>query len=116
MSEEHDEQGLTWSEIDKYTMPIIPAALTIDPMLAALVHLAGFVELSGEGTVDPDWAIEALEGVGYYLQRLPADRCEVLQAQLDHLGEHAVREGWEPDAVEFIRRFLKTAGVGGGEG
>ena len=51
-------------------MPVIPESLGVDPVLAALIHVAAFLELSGDDAVHPDWAVEALEYVAHYLHRL----------------------------------------------
>jgi hypothetical protein len=90
---------------------VLPEELKVDPLLAALLHTVAFLELSGEGTVDPDWSIEALEHVAYYLQRLPPDRIDVIRAQLAQVAQHVRRSDWGPKAVEFFEQFLANYGV-----
>ena len=53
-----------------FVMPVIPAEVNVNPVLAGLLHCMAFLELSGEKAVDPDWAVEAMEHVAHYLQRL----------------------------------------------
>jgi hypothetical protein len=105
-------EGPEWVEKDAFVMPELPATLKVDPLLAALLHMAAFLELSGDELVDPDWAVEAMEHVGYYLQRLPADRFEAIRSQTAKVARHARNGKWPPDAVEFLEQFMENFGVG----
>jgi hypothetical protein len=95
-------------------MPVIPAELEIDPLLLALLHCAAFLDLSTDEAVDPQDAVEVLEVVGLYVQRLPADRIEALREDLEELEEHARDKGFREPVVEFVREFLYNCGVDAG--
>lgn len=95
-----------------YHLPEIPADLGIDPTLAALVHVAAFLELSGDDTVGFDEALEALEAMSAYLQRLTLEQAESVKAQLKKIAVHGERNGWPPEAVQVARKFLSNSGVG----
>jgi hypothetical protein len=106
-----DEPG-EWVPKDAFVMPILPPELEVEPLLAALLHLASFLELSSDEAVNPDWAIEALEHVAHYLGSLPTAGIEPLQAQLERVADHGERQGWPEDFTDFAREFLRMAGVG----
>jgi|RhiMetdeSRZDD1v2_1073273.scaffolds.fasta_scaffold362276_2 hypothetical protein len=80
--------------------------------LAALLHVTAFLELSGDDTVDPDWAVEALEHVGHYLEQLPPDRIEAVREQLGRVRKFARKNKWGKDAVEFFAEYLENVGLG----
>jgi hypothetical protein len=90
----------------------LPKSLNIDPVLAALLHLAAFLELSGDDTVDPDWAVEAMEHVVHYLHRLPAGQVETLREQIGQVAEHARKEKWDQAVAEFFAQFLENFVIG----
>ena len=92
-------------------LPVVPVELALEPLLAALLHLAGFLDLSGDATVDPAAATDALEHVGLYVQRLDEPRLTELQSQLDRLVAHGEKSGWPAEQVEFVRQFLFNCGV-----
>jgi hypothetical protein len=96
-------------------MPVVPAEIEVDPLLLALLHSAAFLDLSGEDSVDSQDAVDVLETVGHYIQRLPEERLEELQEQLDELAAHGKKAEWPPDFVEFVQDFLYNCGVGGDE-
>ncbi len=93
-------------------MPALPPSLEVDPVLAALVHVAAFLELSGDDAVDTDSAVEATEFVAHYLQQLPSDRGASLRQQLGRVVEYAREQGWGEDAVEFLAGFAENFGLG----
>jgi hypothetical protein len=101
-----------WVEKDAFVLPELPAALKVDPIVAALLHVMAFLELSGDGAVDPDAAIEAMEHVGRYLQQLPAGQVESLRDQLDRVGRYARKKKWKEEATEFVGEFLDNLGLG----
>lgn len=104
-----------WVEKDAYVMPVLPKALNVDPVVAALLHVVAFLELSGDETVNPDWAIEAMEHVAHYLQQLPPKQIEKLQEQIERVAEHAREKKWGAEAEEFFAEFLDNFGVGADE-
>jgi hypothetical protein len=101
-----------WVKKDAYVMPVLPKSLKADPVVAALLHVTAFLELSGDDTVDLDWAVEAMEHVAYYLQRLPPERVEAVREQIARVAEHARKKRWGAEAVEFFAEFLENFGVG----
>lgn len=48
------DDKVRWVKKDSFVMPILPKSLKVDPVLAGLLHLAAFLELSGENTVAVD--------------------------------------------------------------
>lgn len=103
--------GPEWVEDDAFVTPVLPASLGIDPVLAALIHVSTFLELSGDGTVDPDRAVEAMEHVGFYLAQLPAELLAAFGDQIDRVAAHARAAGWGDEAVEFLGGFLANFGL-----
>lgn len=71
MADDADD-GVLWVRKDAFVMPLLPPDLGVDPLVAALLHVTAFLELSGDDAVDPDWAVEALEHVGHYLETATA--------------------------------------------
>lgn len=105
--------GHEWIEKSAYVMPELPTSLRADPVVAALLHVAAFLELSGDDTVDPDSAVEAMEHVGFYLRRLPARRIATIGEQLARVAAHAQAEGWGEEPIEFFTEFMENFGLGG---
>ena len=101
-----------WVEKDAFVLPVLPESLEVDPQFAALLHIAAFLEISGDEAVDPDWAVEALEHMAYYLLRLPVSEIERLKRQLARVVEFARMNEWAEEAVEFIDTFFEACGVG----
>ena len=110
-----DDSGdpIRWVKKDAFVMPVLPKSLHVDPLVAGLLHLMAFLELSGDDTVDPDWAVEAMEHVGHYLQQLPPDQVEAVREQVRRVAEHARKKKWGAEAVEFFTEFLENFGLGG---
>jgi hypothetical protein len=96
-------------------LPVVPKGVEVDPLLLALVSCAAFLDLSTEEAVDPDDAVDVLELVGGYIQRLPEDRLEQVKDQLEDLAEWAKKQDWPEETVEFVRDFLFNCGVADGE-
>ena len=96
---------------DAYVMPVLPKSLKVDPIVAALLHAVLFLEISGEGSVDPDWAVEALEHVMHYLQQLDSERIEELREQVARIAKHARKKKWGKQPVEFLTMFVEQFGV-----
>jgi hypothetical protein len=114
MADEPDDR-VRWVKKDAFVMPVLPKSLRVDPVVAALLHLTAFLELSGDDTVDPDWAVEAMEHVGHYLGQLPPERVEAVREQVGRVAKHARKEKWGGAAVEFFAEFPDNFGVGGDE-
>jgi hypothetical protein len=92
-------------------MPVLPASLKVDPLVAALLHVVAFLELSGDQAVDPDWAVEAMEHVAHYLQQLSVEQVEALREQVGRAADHARKEKWATELVEFFVKFLENFGI-----
>jgi hypothetical protein len=110
-----DEGPGRWVDKTAFVMPVLPAELDIDPVLAALLHCMAFLELSEDDTVDPDWAVEAMEYVAGYLQRLPAGRIGAIGEQLAAVGAYGREHGAPSAFIDFVDHFLENCGVGAGE-
>lgn len=95
-----------------FVMPVLPGNLKLDPLLAGLLHTMSFLEFSDDDTVDPDWAIEAMEHVGHYLQKLTTLQIQDVEAQLARVAAHARKKKLSQQFIEFVERFLENAGVG----
>jgi hypothetical protein len=90
----------------------IPESLEIDPLLAALLHCAAFLDLSTEDEVDPTLGTDVLENVGLYVQRLSPERQDEVAEQLERLRRHAESAGWPESHIEFVEEFLYSCGIG----
>lgn len=110
--DDRDEELDESVESDGSMMPLIPDGLGIDPLIAALLHCAAFLDFSDDDVVDPQAAGDVLEHVGMYVQRLPPERLDEIQGQLDRLEDHAESAGWSEDMIEFARDFLYNCGIG----
>lgn len=101
-----------WVPKNAFVMPELPTSLKIEPVVAALLHVAAFLELSTDAAVNPDYAVEAMEHIGHYLQQLPEDRVVALKEQLGRVTAHARKEKWGDDAVDFFGDFMENFGLG----
>ena len=106
-----DEGPGRWVRKTAFVMPLIPADLRVDPVVAALLHCTAFLELSGDEDVDPDWAVEAMEHVATYLQRLPPERIGAVSDQLASVRAYAEQQGAPQEFLEFVDGFLANFGV-----
>ena len=104
------KKGLASVPQGGFHLPELPEKLGIDPILAGLLHMACFMELSGEDAVDFDESVSALEVMSSYLQRLTRARCNEIEEQLRRVASYAKRHGWEARAAKFIRNLLQNAG------
>jgi hypothetical protein len=106
-----DEGPVRWVDKTAFVMPELPPDLRVDPVLAGLLHCMAFLELSGDSTVDPDWAVEAMEYVAHYMQRLSAGQAESIRRQLALVSAYARQHGAPDTFIEFVDRFLEHCGV-----
>jgi hypothetical protein len=111
-TEQKDDEDSEANEPSSDMMPAVPEALGLDPLLLALLRCASFLDLTAEEGVNPELAGEVLEHVGMYIQRLPDERLDEIQSDLETLEAHAAEQGWPGDLVEFIRDFLYNCGLG----
>lgn len=100
-----------WVSKDAFVMPVLPKALKIDPLVAGFLHMIAFLELSGDEAVDPDWAVEAMEHVGYYFGSLAPKEKAAFAAQVARVATHAKKEKWGKTAVEFFDQFMENFGM-----
>jgi hypothetical protein len=96
-----------------FVMPVIPPELEVDPVLAGLLHCMAFLELSGDDAVDPDWAVEAMEHVAHYLQRLGQAERERIVRQVTSAAGYARTQGSSDQLVEFLETFPEHCGLRG---
>jgi hypothetical protein len=107
-----DDNPVKSVETDKFVMPVIPADLPVDPRTLAILHCISFLELSGDNTVDPDWAVEAMEHVAHYLQRLIPEEVARLKSDLETIASYAASHQMAPHFIDLARRFTEYAGLG----
>src|SRR5437588_9266121 len=93
--------------------PLIPAELGVHPLLLAVLHAVVFLSGSDDGVVQPDAAVEALEYVAAYLQRLEGPLLDRVREDLACLVGYGRQEKWPRPLVQFLKTFLADQGVGG---
>jgi len=91
-------------------LPLIPAELGIDPLLLAVLHAVVFFDGSEDDMIDPDAAVESLEYLATYLQRLDGQRLKKVKEDLLVLASYAKEQGWGKDQVRFFEDFLTEFG------
>jgi hypothetical protein len=106
-----DEGPVRWVPKAAFVMPLLPPQLEVDPVLAALLHCMAFLEVSGDDAVDPDWAVEAMEYVATYVQRLPREQLDAIEKQLARIGEYMRQLNETAPLVTFVDNFLVTCGA-----
>lgn len=105
------QENIRWVQKNIYLLPELPASLGIDPMLAALLHLTAFLELSGDDVIEPEDTVDVMDNIGLYLARLsPAQQQSVL-AQVERVIEYAHRSDWDGDTTDFLTQFLDEVGI-----
>jgi len=92
--------------------PLIPEELGINPMLMAMLHAYVFLEGSDEEIVHPDGAIEAMEYMATYLQRLTGKDLQRAREDMETLVGYAKEEDWPKEHTQFLKSFLQENGVG----
>jgi hypothetical protein len=105
------KKDVEWVPKGGFSMPELPAELGIHPILAALLHMACFMEFSDEEVVDFDESLATLEALGFYLQRLTPAQVKEVNRQLKKIVTYAKQQKWDPKAAKFIRDLLKNAGM-----
>ncbi len=104
------DKPIEWEDRAAYILPKIPKGM-LEPELSALIHIASFIELSGDDAIDPDFAVEALEHMCAYLTEFETQKLNQIQTQLEQLAMYAQKMGWSGDAIEFIESFLENCGL-----
>ena len=105
--------ALKWVPVDVYHMPVLPPELGVDPILSALLHMACFMELSDERTVEFNESMVTLQVMGLYFQRLKPKQVKEITAQLKRVADYGKKQKWKKEALTFIRSLLKNAGIEG---
>ena len=93
-------------------MSVLPDELDIDPLLAGMLHLAMYLDLSDDRLNEPDAACKALEHLGPYLARFDDAELEELAKQLKRIATHAKASRWPVERREFVEDFLDNCGLG----
>jgi hypothetical protein len=92
--------------------PLIPEDLEVHPLLLVVLHAVVFVEGSDEKIVQADAALEALDQVGTYLQRLRGLELRRVREDMECLVGYARQQKWSKEQIEFLKNFLTEFGVG----
>jgi hypothetical protein len=93
-------------------VPVIPESAGVNPLFLAVFHALVFLEGSSEDLIDPSAADEAAQYLATYLQRLSGDDLQNLRKDLNRLLEHARRNKWSNDQLDFIQNFTHQFGIG----
>jgi hypothetical protein len=93
-------------------LPQIPAELGVHPLLLAVLHAVIFLDGSDEDVLDPDAAVEALEYMAVYLQRMNGVELRRVQEDLHALTAFARQEKWPKQHIRFFKEFLSNFGIG----
>ncbi|MBV9126026.1 MAG: hypothetical protein JO112_21955 [Planctomycetes bacterium] len=93
-------------------LPEIPPELGVHPLLLAVLHAVVFFDGSEEKIVDPAAAVEALEYMAGYLQRLEGRELQRMREDLECLTAYAREQGWPKPQVRFLQTFLADFGIG----
>jgi hypothetical protein len=96
-------------------MPLIPKELGVQPLLLAVLHAFVFLEGSENEVVDPDAAVEAMEYLATYLQRLDGPGLRRVREDLQALTAYAREQKWPREQVQFFLTFLRNIGVQEGD-
>src|SRR5262245_36960278 len=93
-------------------MPQIPAELGVHPLLLAVLHAVIFLDGSEDEVVDADAAVEAMEYMAAYLQRLDGVELRRVQEDMYALAAFARQEKWPKQHVRFFKEFMSNFGIG----
>jgi hypothetical protein len=96
-------------------LPEIPAELGVHPLLLAVLHAIIFLDGSEDAVVNPDAAVEALEYMAAYLQRLSGAELRRIREDLHALTVFARQEKWPKQHIRFFKEFLDNFGIGENE-
>lgn len=93
-------------------MPQIPAELGVHPLLLAVLHAVIFLDGSEDEVVDSDAAVEAMEYMAAYLQRLDGVELRRVQEDMHALATFARQEKWPKQHIRFFKEFMSNFGIG----
>ncbi len=92
--------------------PEIPEELGVHPLLLAVLHAFVFLEGSDDTIVNGPAALEAMEYMASYLQRLRGKELQRVREDLEVLQAFAKEERWDREQIQFLKNFLTDTGVG----
>ena len=92
-------------------LPLIPEELGVSPLLLAVLHATVFLDGSDDKVVDPDAAVETMEYMATYLQRLQGPELRRFREDLDALVSYAKQQQWPKEHVRFFKEFADNFGV-----
>lgn len=107
---EHPEQAE--SPEGAAVFPLIPPELGIHPLLMATLHAYVFLEGSDPEILHPDAAVEAMEYLATYMQRLEGKDLQRVREDMETLVGYAKEQKWPREQVDFLKSFLKETGAG----
>jgi hypothetical protein len=81
------------------------------PLHAGTSPLRFILRVSGDDAVDPDWAVEAMEHVTHYLQRLPPEAVTRMTADMQAIAAWAESHQMAPHFIDLARHFTEYAGL-----
>ena len=105
------KEPIEWAQEGKFVMPVVPEELHVDPSTLAILHCVSFLELSGDETVDPDWAVEAMEHVAHYLHRFSQDEVSRMRADMQAIASWAESHEMPPQFIDLVQHFTEYAGL-----
>lgn len=81
--------------------------MDVAPLVRAVAAALLFLENSAEDQLDPDWAVQGMEGIAYELLQMPdRDRAEFLRA-IESVAEQEAN----PRTASFIRALPFAIGM-----
>lgn len=92
--------------------PLIPEELGVHPLLLATLHAVVFLDGSDIKVVHDAAALEALDGIAAYLQRLQGPDLKRIREDMACLLAFGKEAGWPPEIMLFFENFLTDFGVG----
>ena len=92
--------------------PLIPAELGVQPLLLAVLHATVFLAGSDEDVVNSEAAIETIDYLAGYLQRLRGADLRRVKEDLQVLIAYAKDQDWPKQQVRFFKEFLSSYGIG----
>ncbi len=105
----NDNNKVTWTDKGSLNLPLIPDDLKVDPIFYALLSSYVFLELSEDNIVNPDSAIEAMEQMTFYLQKITNK--EDLKKQLRDIINFGEKNNWDKDIIDFLNEFPNNYGL-----
>jgi hypothetical protein len=94
--------------------PLIPEDLGVHPLLLATLHAVVFLDGSDVKVVNDAAALEALDGIAAYLQRLQGPDLKRIREDMACLLAFGKETGWPGEIMLFFENFLTDFGVGQG--